>query len=195
MQLIQVINNTGDAIEQGDVVVIGQAQIPLHHGFDGNIVVPEVDLAQKIYDTRVCGIVCELQAYVKLEAIAEPGPDEQGGHADKEKPTETEPDKKRGEADTVYPQSFTTEELGSLDRTTVQSGQIGQVVIQGAFAHCKADADIAPIKVGDLLTTSPTKGHAQKVLDPTKAVGAILGKALGALAKGKGKIPVLVTLQ
>ena len=65
----------------------------------------------------------------------------------------------------------------------------------GAYAHCKVDADIAPIQVGDLLTTSPTRGHAQKVLDPTKAVGAILGKALGSLDKGKGKIPVLVLLQ
>ena len=51
------------------------------------------------------------------------------------------------------------------------------MVTLGAFAHCKVDADIAPIQVGDLLTTSPTKGHAQKVLDPQKAVGAIIGKA------------------
>ncbi len=53
---------------------------------------------------------------------------------------------------------------------------------------------MAPIVVGDLLTTSPTKGHAQKVLEPGKAVGAIIGKALGALDRGKGKIPVLVML-
>jgi len=69
------------------------------------------------------------------------------------------------------------------------------MVTLGAFAHCKVDADIAPIKVGDLLTTSPTRGHAQKVLDPSQAFGAIVGKALGSLEKGKGKIPVLVMLQ
>ena len=57
------------------------------------------------------------------------------------------------------------------------------------------DADIAPIEPGDLLTTSPTKGHAQKVEDPTKAIGAIVGKALGEMKSGKGKIPVLVMLQ
>jgi hypothetical protein len=57
------------------------------------------------------------------------------------------------------------------------------------------DADIAPIQVGDLLTTSPTKGHAQKVLDPAKATGAIIGKSLGSLKKGKGKIPVIAKLQ
>jgi hypothetical protein len=45
------------------------------------------------------------------------------------------------------------------------------------------------------LTTSPTKGHAQKVTDPSKAVGAIVGKALASLKKGKGMIPVIVTLQ
>lgn len=60
---------------------------------------------------------------------------------------------------------------------------------------CKVDADIAPIVAGDLLTTSPTKGYAQKVLDPVKSAGAIIGKALGSLIRGKGEIMVLVTLQ
>ena len=69
------------------------------------------------------------------------------------------------------------------------------MVTLGAYAHCKVDADIAPIRLGDLLTTSPTKGHAQKVLEPSQAIGAILGKALGALDNGRGKIPVLVMLQ
>jgi len=86
------------------------------------------------------------------------------------------------------------EELEKLDRTKVESGQIGWMVTLGAFAHCKVDADIAPIKAGDLLTTSPTRGHAQKVLDPSKALGAVLGKALGSLNRGQGKIPVLVLL-
>jgi hypothetical protein len=61
--------------------------------------------------------------------------------------------------------------------------------------ECKVDADVAPIEVGDLLTTSPTKGHAQKALDPGKAVGAIIGKALASFSRGKGKILVLVLLQ
>jgi hypothetical protein len=56
------------------------------------------------------------------------------------------------------------------------------------------DADIAPIKSGDLLTSNATKGHAQKAAEPP-AAGAVLGKALGSLKKGKGTIPVLVTLQ
>jgi hypothetical protein len=59
---------------------------------------------------------------------------------------------------------------------------------------CKVDADIAPMKPGDLLTSSATKGHAQKAAEPA-AAGTVLGKALGSLKKGKGTIPVLVTLQ
>lgn len=61
--------------------------------------------------------------------------------------------------------------------------------------YCKVDASAAPIEVGDLLTTSPTPGHAMKAQDPAKAFGALLGKALGALPDGQGLIPVLVALQ
>ena len=82
-----------------------------------------------------------------------------------------------------------------MDETQVGPGQIGIIVTLGAYAHCKADADIAAIEVGDLLTTSPTRGHAQKVLEPGRATGAIVGKALGSLKSGKGKIPVMVLLQ
>lgn len=59
---------------------------------------------------------------------------------------------------------------------------------------CKVDADIAPIHIGDLLTTSATAGHAQKVLDITQAEGAILGKAMDNLEQGRGVIPIVVML-
>jgi hypothetical protein len=61
--------------------------------------------------------------------------------------------------------------------------------------YCKVDAQYAPITVGDLLTTSDTAGHAMKAADPTRAFGAVIGKALKALSKGRGLIPVLVALQ
>lgn len=61
--------------------------------------------------------------------------------------------------------------------------------------YCKVDAQYSSIEVGDLLTTSPTIGHAMKALDPFKAFGAVIGKALKPLAGGKGLIPILVTLQ
>ena len=62
-------------------------------------------------------------------------------------------------------------------------------------AYCKADATYGPIDVGDLLTTSPTPGHAMRAEDPVKAFGAVIGKALRPLRDGTGLIPVLVALQ
>ena len=78
--------------------------------------------------------------------------------------------------------------------TEVQPGQVGAMVTLGAFVTCKVDADYGAIQVGDLLTTSATRGHARRVDDPAQAAGAIVGKALASLEKGRGKIPVLVTL-
>ncbi len=60
---------------------------------------------------------------------------------------------------------------------------------------CKVDASYEPIDVGDLLVTSPTPAHAMKGSDPARAFGAVIGKALRALDKGSGLIPILVSLQ
>lgn len=57
------------------------------------------------------------------------------------------------------------------------------------------DATKNPVNPGDLLTTSLTPGHAMKVIDHEKAQGAILGKAMSKLEKGKGLVLILVTLQ
>jgi hypothetical protein len=61
--------------------------------------------------------------------------------------------------------------------------------------YCKVEAWHSPIVVGDLLTTSDIPGHAMKAEDPTKAFGAVIGKALASLQIGPGLIPVLVALQ
>jgi len=62
--------------------------------------------------------------------------------------------------------------------------------------YCNVDAVAAAVEPGDLLTTSDQPGFAMKVLDHTRAQGAILGKAMQKLEKGKtGQILVLVTLQ
>lgn len=61
--------------------------------------------------------------------------------------------------------------------------------------YCKVDARYAPVEVGDLLTTSPTAGHAMKADDPFKAFGAVIGKALRPLAAGQEMIPILIALQ
>lgn len=61
--------------------------------------------------------------------------------------------------------------------------------------YCKVNAQYGAIEVGDLLTTSPTSGHAMKVTDSTKAFGAAIGKALRPLKEGRGLIPILIALQ
>lgn len=57
------------------------------------------------------------------------------------------------------------------------------------------DATRGAVKPGDLLTTSATPGHAMKAFNPSKAQGAIIGKAMTGLKSGKGLALVLVTLQ
>jgi len=61
--------------------------------------------------------------------------------------------------------------------------------------NCKADAQYGAIEAGDLLTTSPTSGHAMKATDPAKAFGTVIGKALKPLKTGTGLIPLLISLQ
>jgi hypothetical protein len=60
--------------------------------------------------------------------------------------------------------------------------------------YCKVDAGYAPIGVGDLLTSSPTPGHAMKALDAARLPGTVIGKALRAIGGGTDVIPILVAL-
>jgi hypothetical protein len=68
-------------------------------------------------------------------------------------------------------------------------------VALSGMVWCKVDAEEEPVDVGDLLTTSATPGHAMKAIDPLKAFGAVIGKALHPLAGIQGLIPVLIALQ
>jgi hypothetical protein len=61
--------------------------------------------------------------------------------------------------------------------------------------YCKVDAAYGPVEIGDLLTTSPTPGHAMKAVDQLQAFGAVIGKALRSLRSNRGLIPVLIALQ
>ena len=184
------VNKFGETLEQGDLVVIGENQSSLYYGLNNYIPIPEIDIAVDAYDTRVCGIISEVHGELAPESEPEPTAPTKG-----KKTKQTAASKKASSAAKLQAREFTSEEMSEADITKVGPDQIGLMVTQGAFAHCKVDADIAPIKVGDLLTTSPTRGHAQKVLDLPRATGAIVGKALGSLKKGKGLIPVLVSLQ
>ena len=81
-----------------------------------------------------------------------------------------------------------------LDKQGPGAGQRVAIALVGKV-YCKADATYGSIDIGDLLTTSPTLGHAMRAEDPLKAFGAVIGKALQPLRDGTGLIPVLVALQ
>jgi hypothetical protein len=173
------VNAVGDTLQQGDVVVIGGGSASRRYGAYGDIPIPEVDLTTRAYDTRVCGIVA---SFVAAADLPQPSP-----------ATMSE-DEMRSFAESGQANPLADLVPAEGDRTRVNAGQLGKMVTLGAYAHCKVDADIAPVAAGDLLTTSPTPGHAQKVVDPARAAGCTLGKALAGLPRGKAAIPVLVHL-
>jgi hypothetical protein len=75
-------------------------------------------------------------------------------------------------------------------------GQSALAVALAGRVYCNVDATSGEVRPGDLLTTAATPAHAMKAVDPARARGAILGKAMQGLPKGhKGQILVLVTLQ
>jgi hypothetical protein len=80
-----------------------------------------------------------------------------------------------------------------LDQRPGSSGRAPVAMV--GKVYCKVDAEYASVDVGDLLTTSGTPGHAMKAADPSKAFGAVIGKALRPLAGGKALIPILIALQ
>jgi len=76
-----------------------------------------------------------------------------------------------------------------------QTSGLRQPVALVGKVYRKVDAQYLPIEVGDLLTTSPTTGHAMKAADATRSHGSVIGKALKPLASGQGLLPVLISLQ
>ncbi|WP_293024480.1 hypothetical protein [Moorena sp. SIO3I8] len=198
------VNAVGDPIEQGDVVVLSDHPVSRFYATQNDIPIPEVDLTNRAYDTRVCGIVAKVtteddlpyvdneESPIPPEVLAQISPEE----LQEQIPLEELPEDIAASLQSPHPfQSLVAKTEAGMNTTVVQDQQMGSMVTMGCFSYCKVDADIAPIAVGDLLTTSPTKGHGQKVLEPERAIGAIIGKALGSLSSGKGKIPVLVMLQ
>jgi len=169
------LNTVGEVLEQGDVVVISEAEQLHHYGTGGDIPIPEVDLTDRVYDRRVCGIVAQFVTEADLPIV------------------DSTPQTEQRAANPHPMLALAANE--AADPRRVADRQLGRMATLGAFAHCKVDADIAPIQAGDLLTTSPTRGHAQKVLEPEKALGSVIGKALAPLPRGKGKVPILVMLQ
>ena len=73
--------------------------------------------------------------------------------------------------------------------------EAGPNVALSGRVYVRADASNGAIRPGDLLTTAEVPGYAMKVMEPARAQGAILGKAMSELKEGRGLVLVLVTLQ
>lgn len=80
-----------------------------------------------------------------------------------------------------------------LDRRDDADGRVALAML--GKVYCKVDAAFGAVRVGDMLTTSQTPGHAMKASDPARSFGAVIGKALGGIEQGRGLVPVLVALQ
>lgn len=102
-------------------------------------------------------------------------------------------------------QAYDTRVAGAVSR---QPGLVlgeatpnGSLVAQSGRVRIKVDATYGAIRIGDLLVTSPTPGHAM-LSKAVKVAGitmhrpaTVLGKALEAWSSGMGEILVLLTLQ
>jgi len=76
-----------------------------------------------------------------------------------------------------------------------EPGEGRVLVAQSGRVRIKVDAKYGAIKPGDLLVSSPTKGHAMRSNPAKVRPGTVIGKALEALPAGRGEILVLLTLQ
>jgi hypothetical protein len=68
---------------------------------------------------------------------------------------------------------------------------VNAAVALAGTVRVKADASYGAIRAGDLLSASPTPGHAMRAPDPAPQ-GAVVGKALEPLVAGQGTITMLV---
>lgn len=68
-------------------------------------------------------------------------------------------------------------------------------VAMNGRVYVKCTASNGAIKPGDRLTTAELAGHAMKVSDEQRSIGAVIGKAMSSLESGEGLVLVLVNLQ
>lgn len=79
-----------------------------------------------------------------------------------------------------------------------QSGSIADgeyPVAMSGRVYCWVDADHGPVMPGDMLTTSPTPGHAMRVSRDGYVAGSVIGKAMTGLSHGRGLVLILVRPQ
>jgi hypothetical protein len=68
-------------------------------------------------------------------------------------------------------------------------------VAMNGRVYVKCTASNGAIRPGDRLTTADLAGHAMKVSDEQRSIGAVIGKAMSSLESGEGLVLVLVNLQ
>ncbi|MEM1372789.1 MAG: hypothetical protein AAGF78_00255 [Pseudomonadota bacterium] len=85
-----------------------------------------------------------------------------------------------------YKPALILDQQGGEDRKAI--AMVGKAMVQ-------VSARNGAVKVGDLLTTSDIPGVAMKVTERSRAMGAVIGKALAAHEHGTALVPVLVNLQ
>jgi len=167
---------TGGLSLGGDLDVQGQARIAGDLEVNGDIRLPDKDIAERfvIADGSVCppGTVM---------VIAE------GGSL---APCSRRYDKR---AIGVVAGAGTLRTAITLGASADATPSVNIALVGTAF--CRVDADVRPIGVGDLITTSDTAGHGMKAVDPASSFGAVIGKALAPLESGRGLIPIILALQ
>ena len=84
--------------------------------------------------------------------------------------------------------------ISSTPAFHISTSNTGIPLALAGRVKAKASSENGPIRRGDLLTTSSTKGHLMRCESREKCFGSLIGKALEPLDRGKGKIMVLVTL-
>jgi hypothetical protein len=170
--VVDFCKNSGtETLEAGDVVVITGSSAAII----GSIPLMEVAKTNAGYNTAVVGVVNKCLSVTTCTRDMKGLPESEESAL-----PEKEIDVKANSAVVIQPNEYVN------------------VVTLGAFKAIKVDASYGAIQPGDLLVTSANAGYAMKAQPelingkPFYPSGCIIGKALGTLVSGQGKIPVFV---
>jgi hypothetical protein len=166
--------SVSEQVEVGDVVVVD----PMNPGM--------MKLTEMAADPSVIGIVAGEPGVVLGGGLIEVEVSESDG----EQPLEEKPVEINEEA---LASELEEDESSIQVQSEVGMYQAQAPVALSGIVVCKVDAAYGSIQIGDLLTTSPTKGHAMRSIDHVP--GTIIGKAIEPLDAGTGLVKVLVMMR
>jgi hypothetical protein len=132
----------------------------------------EMSLARTAEDTRLFGVVAGAAGIVLGESAPRPS---------------------CGERPTAVEARTCEDPLVESRSPSGNGGPVRAPVVFSGVALCKVDAGYGSVRPGDLLTSSPTPGHAMRAHDPRP--GTVVAKALEPLEAGTGLVRVLVMLR